>query len=55
MAVTHLKHGKPEAEWAEDDARVRMSVEGFLADIAARGDVAGQTIFELARRFRILA
>ena len=40
MAITHLKRGKPEAERAEDDAKVRVSVEGFLADIAARGDWA---------------
>ena len=48
MAITHLKRGKPEAERAEDDARVRVSVEGFLADIAARGDVA---VRELAEKF----
>ena len=48
MAITHLKRGKPEAERAEDDAKVRVSVEGFLADIAARGDVA---VRELAEKF----
>ena len=40
MAVTPLKHGKPEGERAEDDARVRATVEGVLADIAVRGDAA---------------
>src|SRR4028118_1141866 len=40
MAIQHLKRGKPEAERAEDDARVRATVEGVLADIAARGDAA---------------
>lgn len=40
MAVTHLKRGKPEAEKADDDARVRLAVEAALADIAARGDDA---------------
>ena len=40
MAVTHLKRGKPEGERAEDDAKVRATVEGVLADIAARGDAA---------------
>ncbi|MEL6208935.1 MAG: histidinol dehydrogenase, partial [Pseudomonadota bacterium] len=36
----YLKRGKPEAERAEDDAKVRGIVEGILADIAARGDAA---------------
>lgn len=40
MPVTHLKTAKPEAARAEDDARVRATVEGILADIAARGDAA---------------
>ncbi len=48
MAITHLKQGKPEAERAEDDAKVRASVEGILADIDARGDRA---VRELAERF----
>jgi len=38
--ITHLKHGKPEAERAEDDAKVRQTVETTLADIEARGDAA---------------
>lgn len=40
MAITWLKRGKPEAERAADDARVRDTVEGVLADISARGDAA---------------
>ena len=40
MAITHLKRSKPEAERAEDDAKVRAIVETTLADIAARGDAA---------------
>ena len=48
MAITHLKRGKPEAERAEDDARVRASVEGILADIEARGDAA---VRDLAQKF----
>ena len=48
MTITHLKRGKPEAERAEDDAKVRASVEGILADIAARGDGA---VRELAQKF----
>ena len=40
MAITYLKSGKPEAERAEDDAKVRGIVETTLADIADRGDAA---------------
>ncbi len=36
----HLKEGKPQADRAEDDARVRAVVESTLADIAAGGDAA---------------
>lgn len=46
--ITHLKHGKPEAERAEDDAKVRGIVETTLADIEARGDAA---IRDLSARF----
>ncbi|SEM95549.1 sulfopropanediol 3-dehydrogenase [Pseudorhodobacter antarcticus] len=46
--ITYLKHGKPEAERAEDDARVREVVETTLADIEARGDVA---VRELSTKF----
>jgi sulfopropanediol 3-dehydrogenase len=38
--ITHLKHGKPESERAEDDAKVRSIVESTLSDIEARGDAA---------------
>jgi sulfopropanediol 3-dehydrogenase len=46
--ITHLKHGKPEAERAEDDAKVRQTVETTLADIEARGDAA---IRDLSAKF----
>jgi sulfopropanediol 3-dehydrogenase len=48
MAITHLKSAKPETERAEDDARVRGTVETILADIGARGDAA---VRDLALRF----
>ena len=48
MAVTHLKSAKPEADRAEDDAKVRAIVERTLADIEARGDAA---VRELSERF----
>jgi sulfopropanediol 3-dehydrogenase len=40
MTIEHLKSGKPEAERAEDDAKVRGVVEATLADIQSRGDAA---------------
>ncbi|WP_136660559.1 histidinol dehydrogenase [Nitratireductor sp. XY-223] len=40
MAIEHLKKSKPEAERAEEDARVRATVEATLADIETRGDAA---------------
>ena len=40
MTITTLKAGKPEAERAEDDAKVRGIVETTLKDIEARGDAA---------------
>ncbi|GGK37669.1 histidinol dehydrogenase [Salinarimonas ramus] len=43
-----LKTARTEAERAEDDARVRATVEGILADIQARGDAA---VRELSARF----
>jgi sulfopropanediol 3-dehydrogenase len=46
--ITYLKHGKPEAERAEDDAKVRHVVETTLADIEARGDAA---VRELSTKF----
>ena len=48
MTIEHLKSGKPEAEKAEDDAKVRQIVEDTLADIEARGDAA---IRELSAKF----
>ena len=48
MTITHLKRGKPEAERAEDDARVRATVEATLADIETRGDAA---IRDLSSKF----
>ncbi len=44
----YLKRGKPAAERAEDDARVRQTVESVLADIEARGDAA---VRELSEKF----
>ena len=40
MTITHLKSGKPDAERAEDDAKVREVVEATLKDIELRGDAA---------------
>lgn len=40
MTTTHLKRSKTEAEKNEDDAKVRATVEGILADIQHRGDAA---------------
>ncbi len=42
----HLKRGKPAEARAEDDARVRATVEGILADIEARGDAAVRDLSE---------
>lgn len=44
----YLKRGKPAEERAEDDAKVRGTVEGILADIEARGDAA---VRELSGKF----
>jgi len=44
----YLKRGKPAAERAEDDARVRETVETILADIETRGDKA---VRELSTKF----
>lgn len=46
MAISHLKRGKPQSERAEDDARVRASVERILADIEQRGDAAVRALSE---------
>ncbi len=48
MAITYLKSGKPEAERAEDDAKVRGIVETTLGDIGKRGDAA---VRELSEKF----
>ncbi|MCK0095373.1 histidinol dehydrogenase [Yoonia sp. F2084L] len=46
MAITYLKSGKPEAERAEDDAKVRGIVETTLSDIEKRGDAAVRALSE---------
>ncbi|MGI9356084.1 MAG: histidinol dehydrogenase, partial [Rhizobiaceae bacterium] len=38
--IRHLKTARSEEDRAEDDAKVRTTVEGVLADIEARGDAA---------------
>ena len=48
MTITHLKEGKPAADRAQDDAKVRQIVETTLADIEARGDAA---VRELSQKF----
>jgi len=48
MTIQHLKRSKPEAEKAEDDAKVRAVVETTLADIEARGDAA---VRDLSQKF----
>jgi sulfopropanediol 3-dehydrogenase len=48
MAIHHLKTAKPDSERAEDDAKVRATVEATLADIEARGDAA---VRDLSQKF----
>ena len=48
MAIEYLKRGKPEADRAQDDAKVSAVVEQTLKDIEARGDEAIQ---EMALKF----
>ena len=48
MAIQHLKSAKPASERAEDDAKVRATVEAILADVEARGDAA---VRELSQKF----
>jgi hypothetical protein len=48
MAVHYLKRGKPEAERAADDAKIRAIVETTLRDIETRGDAA---VRELSAKF----
>jgi sulfopropanediol 3-dehydrogenase len=44
--IEHLKRGKPEADRAEDDAKVRALVEATLKDIEDRGDAAVRDLSE---------
>ena len=46
--VKFLKHGRDDALRAEDDAKVRATVETILADIAKRGNAA---VRELSQKF----
>lgn len=48
MAVQYLKSGKPAGERAEDDAKIRSTVEQTLREIEERGDAA---VRDLAARF----
>jgi sulfopropanediol 3-dehydrogenase len=48
MTIEHLKRGKPEADRAADDEKVRATVEAILKDIEARGDAA---VREYAEKF----
>ncbi len=48
MTVEYLKRGKPEADRAEDDAKVRGVVEAALKDIETRGDTA---VREMSQKF----
>jgi sulfopropanediol 3-dehydrogenase len=43
-----LKRGRDAGAVAEEDARIRATVEGLLADVAARGDAA---VREMSQRF----
>ncbi|MEL6750496.1 MAG: histidinol dehydrogenase [Pseudomonadota bacterium] len=48
MAIRHLKTARSEADRKADDAKVRATVEGILADIEERGDAA---VRELSAKF----
>lgn len=48
MTILHLKSGKPAIARAEDDAKIRGTVETILKDIEVRGDAA---VRELAQKF----
>jgi len=48
MTIEYLKHGKPEADRAEDDSKTRAIVESTLKDIESRGDDA---VRELSEKF----
>jgi sulfopropanediol 3-dehydrogenase len=38
--IQHIKKGRPEAETAEADRKVKLAVESILQDVVQRGDVA---------------
>src|ERR1035437_4355704 len=46
--IRYLKTGRTEAENVEADRKVRQTVEGLLADFAARGDAA---VREMSEKF----
>ena len=48
MTITHIKHGKTQADRAEDDAKTAAVVAATLKDIETHGDVA---VRELANKF----
>jgi sulfopropanediol 3-dehydrogenase len=48
MTIRHLKRGKSATERADDDAKVRATVEAALLDIEARGD---QAVREMSKNF----
>ena len=48
MSIQHIKQSKPEAEKADEDAKVRSVVEQTLQDIERRGDAA---VRELSEKF----
>lgn len=48
MTIRHVKRGKSATERADDDAKVRATVEAALLDIEARGD---QAVREMSKNF----
>ena len=44
--IINIKQGKPQAERAQDDAKVRSTVEKILADIELQGDAAVRNLSE---------
>ncbi|RYH57176.1 MAG: histidinol dehydrogenase, partial [Alcaligenaceae bacterium] len=46
--IRYLKRGRTDAVKTEDDAKVRATVEGIIADIEQRGDEA---VHEYSRKF----
>jgi sulfopropanediol 3-dehydrogenase len=51
VTITYSKRGKPDAERADDDAKVRGIVESTLKDIETRGDMAVRELSEKFDRF----